>query len=75
MIKQYKEILKLDGCELTLSYAAIDAIVDKAFKLKLGTRGLRGICESLFREDLFNKPSSGKIKLEIDTDYIKEYLK
>ena len=75
LIKQYKEVFKLDGCELSLTEEAIDKIVEKAFKLKLGARGLRGICENLFREELFHIPSTGKTTLTIDGEYINQHLK
>jgi ATP-dependent Clp protease ATP-binding subunit ClpX len=54
---------------------AVDCIVEKAAKLKLGARGLRSICENLFRDDMFEIPSKKIVKLIVNVDYTNEKLK
>lgn len=75
LVKQYKEIFKLDDCELEVKEEAIDIIVEKALQLKLGARGLRSICENLFRDDMFHIPSNKVVKLIVDADYVNEKLR
>ena len=45
IINQYKELFKLDNINLEVTDEACDMIVEEAFKMKLGARGLRSICE------------------------------
>lgn len=75
LVKQYKEIFKLDDCELEVKEEAIDIIVEKALQLKLGARGLRSICENLFRDDMFHIPSNKVVKLIVDAEYVNEKLR
>ena len=44
IINQYKELFKLDKINLEVTDDACDMIVEEAFKMKLGARGLRSIC-------------------------------
>ena len=74
LIRQYKEIFKLDNCELIIKNDALDCIVERAFKLKLGARGLRSICENLFRDDMFEIPSKNIPQLVVDAAYVNEKL-
>ena len=39
LVKQYKELFKIDGIELTFTKGALDYIADKAMERKLGARG------------------------------------
>jgi ATP-dependent Clp protease ATP-binding subunit ClpX len=74
LIRQYKEIFKIDNCELIVKDDALDCIVERAFKLKLGARGLRSICENLFRDDMFEIPSKNIPQLVVDAAYVNEKL-
>ena len=74
LIRQYKEIFKLDNCELIVKDDALDCIVERAFNLKLGARGLRSICENLFRDDMFEIPSKNIPQLVVDAAYVDEKL-
>lgn len=75
LIRQYQEIFKLDNCELLVKDDALDCIVERAFKLKLGARGLRSICENLFRDDMFDVPSNNIPQLVVDAAYVNDKLK
>jgi ATP-dependent Clp protease ATP-binding subunit ClpX len=50
----------------------LDFIVDKALEFKLGARGLRGICESIVRDAMFELPSSGLKEFTVTLDYARE---
>jgi ATP-dependent Clp protease ATP-binding subunit ClpX len=58
LIKQYEYLFALEGVELKIEDEVIDLIVDTAFELKLGARGLRSICESLMLDFMYELPDS-----------------
>jgi ATP-dependent Clp protease ATP-binding subunit ClpX len=57
LIKQYIHLMSLEDIELVFEDEVIDMIVDTAFELKLGARGLRSICEALMIDYMFDAPS------------------
>lgn len=77
LIKQYQYLFKLEGITLEFEGAVLDLIVDKALEFKLGARGLRGICESIMVDFMFDAPSNEKHPkhLTIDLTYASEKLK
>ncbi len=62
LIKQYKHLFSLENIELIFADEVIDMIVDTAFELKLGARGLRSICEALLVDYMYEAPSSKSVK-------------
>ena len=56
LIKQYKELFKLEGVKLTFKDAAIKEIAQKGIKKKTGARGLRSILESMLLKTMFSLP-------------------
>lgn len=60
LIKQYQKLFDLEGVSLQLDDDAVDYIVELALNNKLGARGLRGICETIFKRFMFEIPSSDK---------------
>ena len=62
LIKQYIHLMSLENITLTFENEVVDAIVDTAFELKLGARGLRSICEALMIDYMYDAPSAGNIK-------------
>jgi len=66
LLKQYEHLFSLDKIKLSIEDDAIDFIVDMAFENKLGARGLRGICELILQDFMFEAPSQkGKSELII----------
>ncbi len=57
ILKQYQELLALDGVDLTFDQDAVEAIADKTLEQKTGARGLRSIIESAMRELMYQLPS------------------
>ncbi len=57
LTKQYKQLLKYDGVELTFTPEAIEAIADEAIERKTGARGLRAIVESIMTDVMYRVPS------------------
>lgn len=58
IIKQYQKLLKMDEIELEFTEDALNYIVEKAIEFKLGARGLRGICEAIINDVMYNAPES-----------------
>lgn len=62
IIRQYKHMFKLDGVSLEFDDDALDAVADRAIKLKTGARGLRGVLENIMTDFMFDVPSDENIK-------------
>lgn len=77
LIKQYQYLFALEGIELEIKEEVIDVIVDTAFDLKLGARGLRSICEALMIDYMYDAPErkSGDNILIIDAKGAEEKMK
>ena len=60
LLKQYQKMFEMDGVSLQIDDEAIEFIVDLAYENKLGARGLRGICESIFKRFMYEIPSDPK---------------
>jgi ATP-dependent Clp protease ATP-binding subunit ClpX len=57
LVKQYQSLFKMDEIELDFDEAVYDLIVSKALEYKLGARGLRGICEAIMLDLMYEIPS------------------
>ncbi|MCC7296828.1 MAG: ATP-dependent Clp protease ATP-binding subunit ClpX [Bacteroidia bacterium] len=62
LIKQYSKLFELEGIALSFDDAVIDFIVEKAFEFQLGARGLRGICESILLDYMYETPGKENVK-------------
>jgi ATP-dependent Clp protease ATP-binding subunit ClpX len=51
-------LFELEGIEIEFDNAVVDFIVDKAFEYQLGARGLRGICEAILLDYMYEAPSA-----------------
>lgn len=60
LVKQYKELFKMDETTLEFDDEALETVVDKAVEYKLGARGLRSIMEHIVTDLMFELPSSQK---------------
>ena len=61
LIKQFKEIMNLDGVKFSVSESALDEISKEAIKLSDGARGLRTILENTMLDTMYQLPND-KIK-------------
>ena len=57
LIKQYKELFRLEGAKLTFKDLAVKEIAVKAISKKTGARGLRSILENILLKTMFDLPS------------------
>ena len=67
-------MFELENKELIVSHEIIELIVDTAFDCKLGARGLRSICESIFTDAMYEAPSSKDDKVEIKKAFVQEKI-
>ncbi len=77
LIKQYKQLFKMDGTRLEFEEEVLNLIVDKALEFKLGARGLRGICEAIMTDIMYELPGEEKPvkQFTVTLDYALEKLK
>ena len=62
LIKQYKELFKLEGVKLIFKGNAIEEIALKAINKKTGARGLRSILENILLKTMFDLPTQNNIE-------------
>ncbi len=62
LVKQYRQLMEMDGVELTFTPEALDMIAEKALERKSGARGLRAIIEQAMLEVMYETPGTANIK-------------
>jgi ATP-dependent Clp protease ATP-binding subunit ClpX len=62
VVKQFAELLSMEGVELEVRPAALKAIARKALKRKTGARGLRSILEQALLNTMFELPSQSNVE-------------
>ncbi len=62
ILKQYQELLKMDGVELKFDDDAVELIAQEAIKRKTGARALRSIVEEIMLNIMYEVPSREDIK-------------
>ena len=67
LLKQYQKLFAFDGVELVFEDDAVEAIAEKAYKLKSGARGLRAIIEGIMTKFMYEVPSDDNVKKLIIT--------
>lgn len=77
IIKQYQHLFKIENINLEIEEEVLDLIVSKAIEFKLGARGLRGICEAIMLDLMYDSPSddNNAKKVTLTLDYALEKLK
>ena len=73
LVKQYAKLLEMEGVELEVRPAALQAIARKALQRKTGARGLRSIMEQSLIDTMFELPGSANVeKVVLDESTIEE---
>lgn len=76
LVKQYQQLLGMDGVELEIRTPALAAIARKALARKTGARGLRSILEQSLLDTMFELPTQeGVQKVVLDEATIEENAK
>ena len=70
IIKQYVQLMKLDGVNLSFNEDTIKEIAKKAFERKIGARGLRSILEKMMMKYMYEIPSTKRKELVISKESI-----
>jgi ATP-dependent Clp protease ATP-binding subunit ClpX len=63
ILKQYQQLLALDGVELKFDNDSVRAIAEEAIKRKTGARALRAIVEEIMLDIMYEVPSRSDIKV------------
>jgi ATP-dependent Clp protease ATP-binding subunit ClpX len=73
LIKQYQKLFAMEGVELDIRPAALQALARKAIKRRTGARGLRSIIEAALLDIMYELPSmTGVEKVVVDESTIEE---
>jgi ATP-dependent Clp protease ATP-binding subunit ClpX len=72
LIKQYTQLFAIEDIKLTIEPEVFDFITSKAMEYKLGARGLRSICESLFTQAMFELPGTDTKVFNLTLAYAKD---
>ena len=72
LIKQYTQLFAIEDIKLTIDPEVFDFITAKAMEYKLGARGLRSICESLFTQAMFELPGTDTKAFHLTLAYAKD---
>lgn len=67
IVKQYKQMFKIDGMELEFTPEALVSVANRAIDLKTGARGLRTILESKMMKLMYDLPGKHNIEKVIIT--------
>jgi ATP-dependent Clp protease ATP-binding subunit ClpX len=71
LVKQYQRLFQMDGVDLEIRPAALQAIALKALKRKTGARGLRSILEHVLLDSMYNLPQLQNVqKVVVDENAI-----
>lgn len=74
VIKQYQELMKIDGIDLKFEDGALDLIVKHTLQNKTGARGLRNTMEDVMAKAMFELPSSDKKEYTITEQEVRTRL-
>jgi ATP-dependent Clp protease ATP-binding subunit ClpX len=70
--KQYRELLAIDGIELTFTQDFLDEVAKRAKTEGTGARGLRAIIEPLLIDIMVDAPDAKEKKIEITSEIFKK---
>ncbi len=71
LIKQYRQLFAMEGCELDIREEALNAIARRAMARKTGARGLRTILEDVLLNSMYELPTLQNVsKVVVDETVI-----
>jgi ATP-dependent Clp protease ATP-binding subunit ClpX len=71
LVKQYQRLFLMEGVELELRDAALNAVARKALARKTGARGLRSILEQVLLDTMYELPTLENVsKVVVDEQMI-----
>ncbi|RDI96710.1 ATP-dependent Clp protease ATP-binding subunit ClpX [Meiothermus sp. QL-1] len=75
LVRQYQELLRMEGIELHFTPAVLREIARRALKRGTGARGLRSVIEKAMVDLMFELPGSGIRELVFDLPHLDKPLK
>ncbi len=75
IVKQFKELFKMDGTDLQFEEDALLEIVHQTMERKTGARGLRSVMERVLQSAMYSNPGSGTKVLKVTRDMVCKNLK
>ncbi len=75
LIRQYQELLRMEGIEIRFTPAVLREIARRALKRGTGARGLRAVIEKAMVELMFELPGSGVSEVVFDLPHLDKPLK
>jgi ATP-dependent Clp protease ATP-binding subunit ClpX len=61
LVKQFQQVLAMDGVELVIETDALEAIAELALERQTGARGLRSILENVLLETMYDVPGRSDV--------------
>jgi ATP-dependent Clp protease ATP-binding subunit ClpX len=74
LVREYRELLSLDGVSLEITDSALDEIVRCAVARRVGARGLRSIMEEVCHDLLFEAPELARGRAVLDGETVRARL-
>ena len=74
LVREYKELLALDGVDLHITQGALQEVVEYSLTRRAGARGLRGILEEVCHDLLFDAPERTGTRAVIDAAAVRRKL-
>lgn len=74
LVKQFKELFKMDGVELKFDEDALREIVHQTIERKTGARGLRSVMERVLQQAMFTIPGSGEKEYTVTREIVLSVL-
>jgi ATP-dependent Clp protease ATP-binding subunit ClpX len=75
LVKEYAEMLRLDGVRLEFEESGLVAIVEEARKREAGARGLRSVVEEVLQDVLFHGPELCGRTITVDRAFVEFSIK
>ena len=73
LVKQYQKLFAMEGVELEIRPAALQAVARKAIRRKTGARGLRSILEAALLDIMYDLPAlDGVTRVVVDENTIED---
>ncbi|HET9451092.1 MAG TPA: ATP-dependent Clp protease ATP-binding subunit ClpX [Aggregicoccus sp.] len=73
--REFRELLALDGIELSFSEGALREVVRFSAEKGLGARGLRSILEHVMADLMFEAPERKQKEVRVDSGYVRTRLR
>jgi ATP-dependent Clp protease ATP-binding subunit ClpX len=75
LVKQFQQVLAMDGVELVIETDALSAIADLALERGTGARGLRSILENVLLEPMYDVPGrTDVIKCVVTVESVRDKI-